>query len=495
MEKRMKRKERLKYAGGGPTRKDPNTQGPIYHGPLLINQAPSASIFNIPNRINPVQNPYSRAAVDNTQAVVPTPPPASIPVKRDIPLYKDEQNTKQLKKYFQYIENHPDERVNNPNLKLRMGLDTAGYLGAIDFLKKHGAPNVAMEGDPSIDLVNQGRAHFNPLSNTMHLFNPALNGIPDMKYGNDLVAETAHSVQMQDRGKLGLPIWAVQDWFKHPFLTRSGYDSTEYPTDGSLEYDAHTLLEPQLTNEFDSTTYNYQKAAEDSNFGSYLKRYGVNVYGNHQRGGPINHYQYGGRKMPFGGLQDALDFLYEDDEEPTSKQGQVDNTAPTTRDLGIDHRQQLQQQQQEQQDQMAVEQATLQPTNSYYALFGLTDPQAAPVQSPVQSSGKYGNQHIGHYGQQIIQDLSGALGYTPQFNSIYRDPGQQQQLVQQGVGVKNSWHLTGDAVDMQPKDWNHLSTDQQQAFRTKYDVLYHNNHYHLEPKGKRFGMGGKYRPK
>lgn len=98
------------------------------------------------------------------------------------------------------------------------------------------------------------------------------------------------------------------------------------------------------------------------------------------------------------------------------------------------------------------------------------------------SSGKWGNKNIGEYGAKIVSEISSALGYMPSFTSIYRDKNQQDKLVKQGVGVKNSYHLTGNAVDMKISDWNNLPDEKKMYFRANYDVIYHNNHYHIEPK-------------
>lgn len=101
-----------------------------------------------------------------------------------------------------------------------------------------------------------------------------------------------------------------------------------------------------------------------------------------------------------------------------------------------------------------------------------------------KSSGKHGLNKIGPHALEIGNTVTDMLGYTPTFNSIYRDKNQQQYYINKGIGAKNSWHLTGNAIDVNPKDWNKLSKQQQDYLKSKYNVVYHNNHYHIEPKKK-----------
>ncbi len=112
-------------------------------------------------------------------------------------------------------------------------------------------------------------------------------------------------------------------------------------------------------------------------------------------------------------------------------------------------------------------------------------PYGSEYDGQIRASGKYGNQNIGEYGKQIYGQLANDLGYAPEANSIYRDPQQQAELVRKGIGARNSYHLTGDAIDLKPADWNKLSPEKKAFYKDNYDVVYHNNHYHIEPQGKR----------
>lgn len=98
------------------------------------------------------------------------------------------------------------------------------------------------------------------------------------------------------------------------------------------------------------------------------------------------------------------------------------------------------------------------------------------------SNGKYGIKNVGSVGAQIGNEIAAMLGYSPEYNSIFRDKKQQEDLIRQGWGAKNSHHLSGNAIDVKPVDWNKLSKEQQQTIRQKYKVLYHNNHYHVQSK-------------
>ena len=101
----------------------------------------------------------------------------------------------------------------------------------------------------------------------------------------------------------------------------------------------------------------------------------------------------------------------------------------------------------------------------------------------ILSSGQFGSKNVGAYGKQIYGEVASLLGYKPVVNSIYRSEAQNNALIAAGApAVKNSWHLTGNAIDLKPADWYKLSNEQQAYIYQKYDVVHHNNHFHIEPK-------------
>ena len=210
---------------------------------------------------------------------------------------------------------------------------------------------------------------------------------------------------------------------------------------------------------------------------------GIDNKGNKKvmKAGSKNPYKFEGdivREIPMqkGGMSPAsiYKFLF-DDEEDTKKEA-PEPTAPTAEDVAPEP---------EQTDDEAMKIA-----------LGDGEESIPTSGNPYNAEGygasmaTQGNPYIptttykaGERGKQIIGDITSALGYTPQFNSVFRTPEKQAELIKQGWGVKNSFHLTGDAIDMKPADWKKMSSEKQAEIKSKYDVIYHNNHYHVEPKG------------
>lgn len=205
---------------------------------------------------------------------------------------------------------------------------------------------------------------------------------------------------------------------------------------------------------------------------------------------PLNKNPY---KQEGGSMKEAYDFLFsEDNEEPVDVSQVIEDEDKN--ELSLQKNERLLRERQA--NELALEQAELSGLDNPYRRkrkedygddgLDFDEPDTMYDNSTYTgnlSSGKWGSQNIGKHGQKIINDVTNALGYTPEFNSILRDAAQQKKLVAQGVGATNSWHLTGNAVDMKPADWNKLTPEKKQYFRSNYDVIYHNNHYHIEPKG------------
>jgi len=242
---------------------------------------------------------------------------------------------------------------------------------------------------------------------------------------------------------------------------------------------------------------------------------GIDNLGNvkHMKAGRKKPYKFAGsmvREIPKGNpyqrggmsAKQLFDFLFDDDESEEVKQAVP--TAPTTEEIDIQSQMdelnaQRRQFQDEQDAFMAMQYGMTempQRGNPYSSrrsqsqipmnqipINNQTPMNQNPYTGEIISSGQFGNQNVGNWGRQIYGQLASDLGYVPVVNSIYRSRAQQDALIAAGKpAAKNSWHLTGNAIDLKPQDWHKLSNEQQANYRKNYDVIYHDNHYHIEPK-------------
>lgn len=185
-----------------------------------------------------------------------------------------------------------------------------------------------------------------------------------------------------------------------------------------------------------------------------------------------NPYQMGGFTY-----SDLFNFLFEGDDEKSTSQ-QVP-TAPSTEEVDEDL---YRSQRKKLDDEYSYYESLLTATSNPYRVQSRPNNQSSYT-GEILSSGQYGNQNVGDYGKEIYGNLATDLGYAPVANSIFRSKQQQEALIASGApAAKNSWHLSGNAIDLKPADWNKLSKSQQQFYKTNYSVVYHNNHYHIEPK-------------
>lgn len=186
----------------------------------------------------------------------------------------------------------------------------------------------------------------------------------------------------------------------------------------------------------------------------------------------INPYQQGGLTS-----KQMFDFLFEEDEEGPNPPPKAPTVEDVDTQTGLeDERRRISDQENEA---LAMQ-------------YGMGNPYQSQAQQPsmgnpymgeIKSSGKFGAEHIGQRGKEIYGSLANDLGYAPTVNSIFRSREQQDALIASGApAVKNSFHLTGDAIDLKPEDWHKLSNEKQLYYRQNYDVVYHNKHYHIEPR-------------
>jgi hypothetical protein len=192
----------------------------------------------------------------------------------------------------------------------------------------------------------------------------------------------------------------------------------------------------------------------------------------------------GGKKQMGGNpysQEELFNFIFDDEDQEIGNTKGAKPTAPTVEEVDVqvamnDLDAQRRMLASEQNDALAMEQ--IMGTNQSQRMTGIN-----PYSDDIMSSGQFGAQNVGNFGRQIYGQLATDLGYAPVANSIYRSQQQQEALIASGApAVKNSWHLTGNAIDLKPADWHRLTDEQQQFYRNNYDVVTHNNHYHIEPK-------------
>jgi hypothetical protein len=118
--------------------------------------------------------------------------------------------------------------------------------------KMSGTPNIRLGSNISYTTnlnYNNGkqRASYNPVNNTIN--------IPDTVKDEDIIeryrkfqktyAEFPHSYQF-NADKLGSIKQGIKDWINHPYFSQKEYDKHQYDQKGSLEYEAHKKIEPQI---------------------------------------------------------------------------------------------------------------------------------------------------------------------------------------------------------------------------------------------------------
>lgn len=227
---------------------------------------------------------------------------------------------------------------------------------------------------------------------------------------------------------------------------------------------------------------------------------GIDNLGNMQRmkAGSKKQYKYPGTKVreipvgnPYqmGGISNKqlFDFLFDDEDEEPKKGQNPPPTAPSVEEVDIQNEMDALQAQQrslanQENDMLAMSMAQGNP----YIRRQQTQSQpqfSSPYTGQILSSGQFGNQNVGQHGKQIYGQLASDLGYAPTVNSIFRSKAQNDALIASGApAAKNSWHLTGNAIDLNPKDWYKLSPEKQLYYKNNYDVIHHNGHVHIEPK-------------
>ena len=141
-----------------------------------------------------------------------------------------------------------DSNSNNPYVDQEI---MGNYLGVMDLGKKYGFPKVQPETNKGI--FRSAKGHYNNLTETIYANDP-----------NTWLSEMAHHVQMKDNviGK-GLQ-WLGNDlieYAKQPIASLRGEElPSPYTTPGTVEHEAHSIIEPKLREEIKKSSKSYKKS-------------------------------------------------------------------------------------------------------------------------------------------------------------------------------------------------------------------------------------------
>lgn len=121
-------------------------------------------------------------------------------------------------------------------------------------------------GNPKIRPDSSGRAHYIERTNTIFI-DIGLN----QKYMiDDLIAESAHGVQWEtsplisDAKKLRDTVFLSGQAVLQQKNIDKVHDEYEYKTPGTIEYEAHSIIEPQLHKQFDQEVKKYDLATKQN---------------------------------------------------------------------------------------------------------------------------------------------------------------------------------------------------------------------------------------
>jgi len=184
-------------------------------------------------------------------------------------------------------------------LKDENGLTT--YESLLKLGAKYGAPHVTIKDKPGFfdpkytNYPDRVRPHYDPLSQNITL------GNDPYTWYDEYISELAHQKQLMNKGALDFVMRGVENF---PRIVKNKIDpnkkgyNEEYDIPGSIEYEAHKKIEPELIKEFDDIWYKksyegdyYEKPGTFSSSkpnatfksGGWLDKYGKEINANEGR--------------------------------------------------------------------------------------------------------------------------------------------------------------------------------------------------------------------
>src|ERR1035437_2111477 len=154
-------------------------------------------------------------------------------VLKQISLLNNERFTDREK---DVLSNNSNPNENSPIVE-NFPFDSLQYLTNRQLLSENGNPNI----NYNIDSSNVDTSNFTPDNNSINLH-----------LASSLIPEISHSQQLKHYGLHTMDSRFDKDSLNAPYTNQTEYDAKQYSTPGTIEYEAHKVIEPKLNDRWNT---------------------------------------------------------------------------------------------------------------------------------------------------------------------------------------------------------------------------------------------------